>query len=268
MDANTQTDRAIQAYAASLRDFRTLACAVPDAEWSVPTDLPGWTVQDVMSHVTGVESDLLGRPATGHTPDFGALPYVQDPFAQYVEVAVDARRAWSPAEVRANLLDVIDERVLLLDAGEVEANGPAVAFFGSLEQLLVMRPFDAWVHEQDVRRATGRPGNLAGTGAQVTAAAIRSLLPYVVGKRVKPGPGTCVRWRVTGELAFVETVLVDGDGRAAPAPGYVGEPTVTLSASWEAFAQIASGRASAVAPTVTGDPELAALVLEQMTVTP
>jgi len=268
MDAIKQTARAIEAYAASLRDFRTLAGAVPDAEWSRPTDLPGWTVQDVMSHVAGVESDLLGRPAMGHTPDFGALPYVQDPFAQYVEVAVDARRSWSPARVRADLVDVIDERVLLLDAGEVEANSPAVAFFGSMERLLVMRPFDVWVHEQDVRRATGRPGNLTGAGAQVTAAAIRSMLPYVVGKRVKPGPGTCVRWTVTGELAFVETVLIDGDGRAALAPDYPGEPTVTLSASWEAFALIASGRAAAAQPTVTGDAKLGSQVLDQMTVTP
>jgi len=268
MDAIKQTARAIEAYAASLRDFRTLASAVPDAEWSRPTDLHGWTVQDVMSHVAGVESDLLGRPAMGHTPDFGALPYVQDPFAQYVEVAVDARRSWSAARVRADLVDVIDERVLLLDAGEVEANSPAVAFFGSMERLLVMRPFDVWVHEQDVRRATGRPGNLTGAGAQVTAAAIRSMLPYVVGKRVKPGPGTCVRWTVTGELAFVETVLVDGDGRAALAPDYPGEPTVTLSASWEAFALIASGRAAAAQPTVTGDAKLGSQVLDQMTVTP
>jgi len=268
MDANTQTDRAIEAYAATLRDFRTLAFAVPDADWSVPTDLPGWTVQDVFSHVAGIESDLLGRPATGHAPDFGALPYVQDPFAQYVEVAVDARRSWSPARVRADLVDVIDERVLLLDAGEVEANSPTVAFFGSMERLLVMRPFDVWVHEQDVRRATGRPGNLTGAGAQVTAAAIRSMLPYVVGKRVKPGPGTCVRWTVTGELAFVETVLIDGDGRAALAPDYPGEPTVTLSASWEAFALIASGRAAAAQPTVTGDAKLGSQVLDQMTVTP
>ena len=268
MDAIKQTARAIEAYAASLRDFRTLASAVPDAEWSRPTDLPGWTVQDVMSHVAGVESDLLGRPAMGHTPDFGALPYVQDPFAQYVEVAVDARRSWSPARVRADLVDVIDERVLLLDAGEVEANSPAVAFFGSMERLLVMRPFDVWVHEQDVRRATGRPGNLTGAGAQVTAAAIRSMLPYVVGKRVKPGPGTCVRWTVTGELAFVETVLIDGDGRAALAPDYPGEPTVTLAASWEAFALIASGRAAAAQPTVTGDAKLGSQVLDQMTVTP
>ena len=267
MDA-IETARAIGAYAATLRDFRMLAIAVPDGDWSAPTDLPGWTVQDVFSHVAGIESDLLGRPAMGHTPDFGALPYVQDPFAQYVEVAVDARRSWSPAKVRADLVDVIDERLLLLDAGEVEANGPAVAFFGSMERLLVMRPFDVWVHEQDVRRATGRPGNLTGAGAQVTAAAIRSMLPYVVGKRVKPGPGTCVRWTVTGELAFVETVLIDGDGRAALAPDYPGEPTVTLSASWEAFALIASGRAAAAQPTVTGDAKLGSQVLDQMTVTP
>ena len=36
---------------------------------------------------------------------------------------------------------------------------------------------------------------------------------------------------MTGELAFVDTVFVDGDGRAALAPDYAEEPTVTLSFS-------------------------------------
>ncbi len=268
MDDTQRTAAAARGYGQALRDFQGIVGELLDAEWGTPTDLPGWTVQDVVSHVAGVESDLLGRASQPHTPDYGSLPHAQDPFAQYVEVAVDTRRSWSPEQVRADLAEVLGERIVSLDAGDVESRGPAAAFFGSVERMLAMRPFDVWVHEQDIRQATRRPGNLAGAGARATAASIRSMLPYVVGKRVKPEPGTSVRWTVTGEIAFTDTVLVGDDRRATFDPDHSGEPTVTLSTDWPTFARIASGRGVSVAPTVTGDAVLAARVVDAMTVTP
>jgi uncharacterized protein (TIGR03083 family) len=268
MDDTQGTTEAALAYSQALRDFLAFVAELPDSEWSRPTDLPGWTVQDVISHVAGVEADLLGRPSHPHVPDYGTLPHAQDPFAQYVEVAVDVRRSWSPEQVRADLLEVLDDRIVLLAAGEVETQGPAASFFGSVDRMLVMRPFDVWVHEQDLRRATGRPGNLDGAGARVTARSIRSMLPYVVGKRVRPEPGTSVRWVVTGELPFTDTVVVDGDRRARLDDDFVGEPTVTLSTGWSTFAMIASGRADATTPAIAGDTDLADRVLDAMTVTP
>ena len=110
MDETPGTAQAVQAYAQTLRDFLTFVGDLPDDAWSTPTDLPGWSVQDVISHVAGVESDLLGRPGLRHTPEFAALTYVRDPFAQYVEVAVDARRSWTPEAVRADLVDVLGVR--------------------------------------------------------------------------------------------------------------------------------------------------------------
>ena len=39
-----------------------------DAQWKTPTDLPGWSVQDNVVHISGIESSILGRPAPDHTP--------------------------------------------------------------------------------------------------------------------------------------------------------------------------------------------------------
>ena len=36
-----------------------------EPEWKTPTDCPGWSVQDQLSHLSGSESRLLGRPARG-----------------------------------------------------------------------------------------------------------------------------------------------------------------------------------------------------------
>lgn len=58
------------------------ACkALAAADWERPTDCPGWTVRDQLSHVIGIERALLGEePPRGdgldppHVKnDFGAL---------------------------------------------------------------------------------------------------------------------------------------------------------------------------------------------------
>ena len=39
-----------------------------ERDWKTPTDCPGWSVQDQLSHLAGSECRLLGRPAPDHTP--------------------------------------------------------------------------------------------------------------------------------------------------------------------------------------------------------
>ena len=40
-----------------------------DEDWSKPTDCPGWTVKDQLSHVIGTESMLAGRTAPQTSTD-------------------------------------------------------------------------------------------------------------------------------------------------------------------------------------------------------
>jgi hypothetical protein len=50
-----------------------------------------------------------------------------------------------------------------------------------LWQALMVRVFDLWVHEQDIREAVGRPGNLASPGSAI----VREL--FLLAERVLAG---------------------------------------------------------------------------------
>jgi hypothetical protein len=39
-----------------------------EREWKMPTDCPGWTVQDNVTHIVDYESRMLGRRVPEHTP--------------------------------------------------------------------------------------------------------------------------------------------------------------------------------------------------------
>lgn len=66
--------------------------------------------------------------------------------------------------------------------------------------LLRNRAFDAWTHEQDVRRAVGRPGNLDDPGARLAQLVLTGVQPYLVAKRAGAGPGQSVRLVVDGAV--------------------------------------------------------------------
>ena len=63
----------------------------------------------------------------------------------------------------------------------------------SWQTLLTNRPFDLWMHEQDIRRATGRPGNLDTAGAAHATGVCARSLGYVLGKRAH-APGGQHAW--------------------------------------------------------------------------
>src|SRR3712207_8937449 len=74
-------------------------CAdLPDDAWRLPTECPGWSVQDNVSHITGLERRMLGEPQPDHQPP-ADLAHVRNSVGQMTEVAVDLRRSWPPARV-------------------------------------------------------------------------------------------------------------------------------------------------------------------------
>ena len=75
---------------------------------------------------------------------------------------------------------------------------------------LASRVLECWAHEQDVRRALGRPGGRNGMGELTALDRCERTMPYVVGRRVAPPDGTTVRFVVTGVLGRQVTVAVDG----------------------------------------------------------
>jgi uncharacterized protein (TIGR03083 family) len=136
------------------------------------------------------------------------------------------------------------------------------------ETLLNNRVVDVWMHEQDIRRATGRPGGFDSPAARHTVAAFGRALPMVVGKRVAPPEGTTVRVDVP-EAEQSWTVAVGDDGRATRSET-TDSPTVRITLSAEDFVVLAGGRRplEATTPKIEGDADLGRAVLASLAVTP
>ncbi|MEU5877659.1 maleylpyruvate isomerase family mycothiol-dependent enzyme [Spirillospora sp. NPDC047279] len=269
--ADGEMRRNVGAFEQTVRSTILLAETFTGPEWDLPTECPGWSVKDVVSHIVSVEAMLLGDdPASLHVlPD--DLPHVRGEMGRMLELGVDARRPVPGPRVLGELRDVLERRLAALatidpDQETMAPNGRMVPY----SMFMVFRAFDCWVHEQDVRRATGRPGNLDAPGAECARTILRPGLPMVVAKRAGAAPGQSVAFRVTRPLpstAYVE-VGADGRGRLADEPGQV--PTVTLSMDWETYVRLAAGRCGPADVTVevTGDADLAGRVLAAMSVTP
>src|SRR5918996_5109681 len=88
-----------------------LCSQVTDEQWGTPTELPAWSVKDVLSHIVGTESFLLGR---GAEHEVGQRPHVRNPLGEFNEREVDYRRSRSGGEVFKEFRAVAAERIEVL----------------------------------------------------------------------------------------------------------------------------------------------------------
>ena len=219
-----------------------LASTFTESDWKTPTDCPGWSVQDQMSHLAGSESRLLGRPAPDHT--LRDLTHVKNDIGQRNEVLVDWRRSWPGVMVLEEFLEVTGERLRALQGmseQDFQAETQTPVGPGTVADLIGIRIFDAWVHEQDIRRAVGQAGHLEGPVAEHSTERVARAMPYVVGRKVQPPDGTTVVFRVTGPAGRNLAIAMQGT-RANPLDDVPSTPTVSLTMDVETFACLGCGR--------------------------
>ncbi|MEV5829572.1 maleylpyruvate isomerase family mycothiol-dependent enzyme [Spirillospora sp. NPDC052242] len=267
MDEEMRTNTA--AWEQTVRSSLELAATLDAADWDRPTECPGWTVKDQFSHLVGIERALLGDPEP--QVDVPAFDHLRNDFGKALEVAVHARRDVPGPEVAAELADTLDRRLARLPAIDpdqltVLPNGKE----GRYKRFMAFRAMDCWTHEQDVRRAVGRPGNLDAPAAHCLWSILGAGLPLVVARRAKAEPGTSVLFTITGPPSFRAAIVVDPEGRAVPADPEPAEFTAELAMDLETYVRLAAGRCTANAVTVAtkGDEDLAARVLATMALTP
>ncbi|POX51272.1 maleylpyruvate isomerase family mycothiol-dependent enzyme [Streptomyces sp. Ru72] len=261
------------AWTHSIEAISELVQPLVEGEWNRRTPCPGWSVRDVVSHVIGMDCEMLGDPRPIHT-----LPrdlfHVTNDHQRYMEMQVDVRRHHTAPEMTSELEYTIIRRNRQLrndsrDPG-TKVRGP-LGTEQTLEEAMRYRAFDVWVHEQDLRTALGRPGNLDSPGAHITRDELLAALPEVVAKGAGAPPGSAVVIDVHGPVEFLRTVRVDAEGRGSidgtPSLG----PAVTLTLDWETYVRLACGRVGADAAAdrikAEGDPELTAAILRSFAVT-
>lgn len=226
-------------------------CSALDAEeWSRPTDCPGWTVQDQLAHLVGTESMLAGDPTP---PDAGDPTHVHNEIGRANEAWVASMRALPPGEVLARFRAVTARRLEQLRAGGPElfdALGPSPVGRVPYREFMAVRVMDHWVHEQDIRRAVGRPGHRSGPVVEHALARFEPAMAFVVGKKAAAPDGTSVRFDLGGEAPrTIDVVVRDGRAVLAEAPS---SPTVTLRLDVETWWCLALGRRDGPDARTTG----------------
>lgn len=261
----------VEVWHSACDEFVALVRDLPREQWALSTDLDGWTVKDNVAHTAHLEAVLAGAPE--ETIQVDEAPHVKSLMGYYTEQGVLARRGRDMDALADEIEQAVERRyAALLAEPPVDGSARPAKTPGDvpwdLRTLLSNRPFDVWMHEQDIRRAVGRPGGYERAAAQHVLTVLGRGLPMVVGKRVAPAPGTVVRVSVP-EAALSWTVAVGDDGRAAPAD-HRAPATATVELGAEDFVVLAGGRRGPerTSPVIEGDEDLARRLLESLVVTP
>jgi uncharacterized protein (TIGR03083 family) len=270
----------VAAYQQTTQAVIDLGRSCSETDFELPTACPGWTVKDQISHVVGLESWLH----TGDVPkvDLPNYPHVRNEEGTFLERAVELRRPMVGSKVVAELETLAAQRVeqfsapdLTLDTVVRGAWGPA-----PVRVTLPMRILDIWTHEQDIRQALGRPGNLDSGGAVVFMHLLFASLPKLVARDAGIEPGNVVIIDCTGPVMGRAGVWVEAsdDGKPRGIPlfsgiAHDGDPDdvfTTITLSTEALTRRAAGRGSVedIHFTVQGDEDVARRVLEHLVFVP
>lgn len=251
-------------------DFIALGRSLTPEELELETDLEGWDVFDNISHTAHLEHVL----ATGEEETIAVeeAAHIKSITGIYTEQGVVARRGRGIGSVLDELEAAVAARSAMLesdpptDAAAMPPRTPGGVPWNN-ETLLGNRPLDIWMHEQDIRRAIGRPGGYDSPAAAHTIRRLAGGLPLVLGKRVSPSAGTSLRIDLSDAATSMGAVMGE-DGRATFA--VLDDPTARLTMSAEAFVVLAGGRRTPdrVEVGIEGDEVLAKALLDNLAITP
>ena len=278
--APQQLSEIVDAWAQSVQTVLDLASTCSDADFALPTTCPGWSVKDHVAHVSGLEARLDGHVDPDvEVPDY---PWLRHDVGRFMEEAVEVRRSWSGEEVVAELQRVVPRRLETLRDPSLTDDTPLMGPFGQrpAAALVTNRAMDVWCHEQDLRDALGRPGDLDSPAAALFVSAVLDALPRQAIEAGLP-VGTAVIVESTGPLQARSGVrVVPGSSDDAPAAeplfsGTADEPhgaeqVTTIRMSTEALARAGAGRLSVdeLHFTVEGDEDVARRLVAELVISP
>lgn len=238
-------------------------------QWQLPTELPGWSVADLLAHVIGTESILDGRPPPAI--ELGDVTHVRNDIGRLNEVWIESMRATPPAALLTQFREITAARLDALramssadfDAPTMTPRGP-----GTYRDFMDVRVFDCWFHENDARRVLGLDEHLDGPVVTHSLGECVRALGFVVGKKAGAPQGTTVVFDLTGSAG--RRVAIGVEGRAGLLEQVPAEPTVTITTDVGTFCVLCGGRrplAEVLAGGgvgITGDAALGNAILENL----
>ena len=264
--STTGLDR-IELTAALSDQWDALAHLVGDLDesrWRMPSPLPGWSIFDVLAHVVGTESMLLGEPLPAVDSDVRELAHVRNDTGAMNEIWLEALRPLTGAELLRRFADVTDRRRTALAglddaAWQADIQSPiGVVPYG---RFMRVRLFDCWMHQLDITDALGGGAAHAPRGGAAHALggspeqdeggrraelAIDEIAPFlgrVVVKRGGAPDGSRIAIELTGPVTRELLIRVDGRAELVATLDRPADTVIRMTSSL--FARLCGGRTGA-----------------------
>ena len=228
----------ISPYAAFIKtasELATMLDTLTAEEWSAPTAVEGASVRELVAHLVGVERYVLGQ--LGRGPSFSA-PRREDHYPMSQEAAADLVGAAGDEVARAWWSEVTR---LIAVCGEYEPQHELAYHHlgGSVRGMLVVRTFELWTHDDDIRRAINRPPNLLdGQRLALMSSDLMGVLNLGMALSGTTQPGRSASFNLMGPGG--------GSYDIALAPGETpGLADITITTSALDLCRLASNRLSA-----------------------
>jgi uncharacterized protein (TIGR03083 family) len=244
---------AAEAYRRTMLSMEAVLSELSDEEWHrhVLRDLD---VQGLIGHLIGVERQL--HAALGIGPEIVAGT---DHVASTQPDAL-AQAGRSPAQTQAEWAALVSATVAHTEGFDPADRVRPITFHTfkmPIERMLVVRTFETWTHEEDIRRVTGRPLQAPDSPRLrlMTELAV-SALPAGLARIDRPQTGRTARIVLTGPGGGAWQASLD---RGAP-----GATDVRIIADAVSFCRLVANRMGPdeLAADISGDEELASLLLD------
>jgi uncharacterized protein (TIGR03083 family) len=244
-------------------DLLDLLRALSAVEWEQPTAAAPWVVRDVVAHILGDDVSRLARGRDGHQVDG---PGPGEPLPAFIHRFngqwVDATRRASP-RVLIDLLTVTTEQVVTFWASrDPDALGEPVSWAGPGPAPVWLDcardATEYWVHQQQIREATGRPG---GT-EPVTLWAILDTFLHAVPLTLADRGGSALT--IATDVGSWTWVRSEEGWRRAPAVAGGAVLTIDADLLWRVCVRMVEPDQARTRAHIDGD--VAAAVLEMVSI--
>src|SRR5690349_12595708 len=243
--------------------FYELLRALPEQGWKTEA-LRGLDVQGLVGHLTGVEHDT--HRALAGDPDVADAEHVESTQGSAVRQA-----GRSPAQTRHEWRRAADHTLELVRAadGDQAADSCAgrIAVHGirlPLDDLLVVRAFELWVHDNDIRRAVGLPPSVPDPPVlRLMSDLAARMLPYAAARMGLPPVDVHLVLTGPGGGTWDVPIGQGTDSQAASGQEAASQASLAIVTDAVGFCRLAANRVSPakLGPHITGDEDRAVGVL-------